>query len=45
MVAVLVLVWGLVVAGGGVDVRVAVSSKMETWSGRGGVAGLVLGLL
>jgi len=45
LVAVLVLVWGLVVAGGGVDVRVAVSSKIETWSGRGVVAGLVFGLL
>jgi len=45
LVAVLVLVGGLVMAGGGVDVRVAVSSRMETWSGRGGVAGLVLGLI
>lgn len=45
LIAVLVLLWGLTVAAGGLYVLVQVSSDTTTWSARGGIAALVLGLI
>lgn len=45
LIALLVLLWGLAVAAGGLYVLVKVSSDTTTWSARGGIAGLVLGLI